>query len=66
MFYDSKLSLKAYSSQPKTSEVDGWLLDLYEDPEKGVKLWLITDDERRLCFYQELPVSFYAAGPAPR
>jgi DNA polymerase II len=47
-------------------EITGWLLDLYEDEERGLALWLITEDERRLCLYQAFPVSFYAAGPPPR
>ena len=66
MSYDSNPSLKAYFNQQKTREVNGWLLDLYEDPDKGVKLWLIGEDEQRQCFYQDLPLTFYAAGPAPR
>ena len=47
-------------------EVNGWLLDLYEDPDRGLKLWFILEDERRVCLYQPFPVCFYAAGPAPR
>ncbi|MCE1254065.1 MAG: hypothetical protein LWX83_11020 [Anaerolineae bacterium] len=47
-------------------ELDGWLLDLYEDGERGLALWVITDDDRRICVHQSFPVRFYAAGPSPR
>ena len=48
------------------AEVNGWLLDLYEDPDRGLKLWFILEDERRVCLYQPFPVCFYAAGAAHR
>ena len=48
------------------AELSGWLLDLYEDAERGLKLWLIGEDERRVCLYQYFPAAFYASGPAPR
>ena len=44
----------------------GWLLDLYEDVPDGVCLWFIMDDGERICLRQELPVTFYAHGPAGR
>ena len=44
----------------------GWLLDLYEDGARGLALWLIAQDGRRLCLHQRFPVSFFAAGPSPR
>lgn len=47
-------------------ELDAWLLDLYEDGERGLVLWLITADDRRVCVTQSFPVRFYAAGPSPR
>jgi len=47
-------------------EITGWLLDMYEDGERGLALWLIAEDGRRLCLHQAFPLRFYAAGPAPR
>ncbi|GAP14331.1 DNA polymerase elongation subunit [Longilinea arvoryzae] len=47
-------------------EITGWLLDLYEDGERGLALWFIAEDGRRLCLHQAFPLHFYAAGPAPR
>lgn len=47
-------------------EITGWLLDMYEDGERGLALWLIAEDGRRLCLHQGFPLCFYAAGPAPR
>jgi len=52
------------SSPP--DEIEGWLLDLYEDGERGLALWLIAADGRRLRLRQRFPVCFYAAGPAAR
>ncbi len=48
------------------NEISGWLLDLYEDGERGLAVWLITDDDQRLCLHQTFPVRFYAAGPPQR
>ncbi len=48
------------------TEVNGWLLDLYEDGPRGLALWFILEDERRMCVHQPFPVKFFAAGPAPR
>ncbi|HEX7975108.1 MAG TPA: DNA polymerase domain-containing protein [Anaerolineales bacterium] len=48
-------------------EHTGWLLDLYPDPEEGnAVLWLLCDDGERRRLRQELPVTFYAAGPNER
>ncbi|MDR3572992.1 MAG: DNA polymerase domain-containing protein [Anaerolineaceae bacterium] len=47
-------------------EVSGWLLDLYEDGERGLTLWIITDQDQRICLHQAFPVRFFAAGPAQR
>jgi len=41
----------------------GWLLDLYLNQEEGLTLWFIGEDDRRVCFKQAFPVSFYVAGP---
>ncbi len=41
----------------------GWLLDLYLNQEEGLTLWFIGEDDRRVCFRQAFPASFYAAGP---
>jgi len=40
----------------------GWLLDLYEDEQRGVVLWLVSDDGARLRLRQDFPLTFYAAG----
>src|SRR5262249_29572751 len=48
------------------NEYTGWLLDVYPDPENGIALWFLCDDGRRRCLYQDLPVTFYAAGPVER
>lgn len=42
----------------------GFLLDLYDDPQDGLVLWLLSDDGTRLRLRQDFPVTFYAAGPA--
>ena len=47
-------------------EIRGWLLDLYEDGEGCLVLWLITEDGRRLPLRQRFPVCFFAAGPSPQ
>ena len=41
----------------------GWLLDLYLNQEEGLTLWFIGEDDRRVCFKQAFPVTFYVAGP---
>jgi len=48
------------------SEITGWLLDLYEDGERGLAVWMITEDDRRICLHQSFSVACYAAGPNPR
>ena len=48
------------------NEWTGWLLDLYPHPERGIILWLLSDDGRRPCLRQDFPVTFYAAGPSQR
>lgn len=47
-------------------EITGWLLDLYEDGEHGLALWVITDQDQRICLHQSFPVRFFAVGPSPR
>src|SRR5271157_3077252 len=47
-------------------ELTGWLLDLFDEPGGGVVLWLLGEDGRRHRLHQDFPVTFYAAGPAPR
>ncbi|KAF0107217.1 MAG: polB [Chloroflexi bacterium] len=42
----------------------GWLLDLYEDANDGVRLWFISEDGERVCVRQPMPITFYAAGEA--
>jgi hypothetical protein len=48
------------------AEFTGWLLDLFEDPSGGVVLWFLEESGERLRLHQPFPVTFYAAGPAPR
>jgi DNA polymerase-2 len=48
------------------TEHTGWLLDIYPDPQGGLAVWLLADDGARLRLRQDFPVTFYAAGPAPR
>lgn len=45
-----------------TSEITGWLLDLYPNPKGGVTLWLIGEDGKRHPLYQKFPVTFYVTG----
>ena len=40
----------------------GFLLDVYDDPEDGVVLWLLAESGERLRLRQAFPVTFYAAG----
>ena len=48
------------------TEYDGWLLDIYSHPERGVVLWLLCDDGQRRCLRQDFPITFYAAGSSHR
>jgi DNA polymerase-2 len=48
------------------NEYTGWLLDLYEDGERGLALWFVLEDESRICVRQHFPVKFFAAGPPAR
>jgi len=43
-------------------ECKGWLLDLFEDPEDDVVLYIIARDGRRLRLHTCFPVTFYARG----
>jgi len=44
------------------NEQTGWLLEVYADPQEGLVLWLLTDDDQRLRLRMKFPVTFYAAG----
>ncbi len=44
----------------------GWLLDLYEDENDGVRLWFILEDGTRRMFRQPFQVAFYLAGATDR
>jgi DNA polymerase-2 len=44
----------------------GWLLDLFDEPGGGIVVWLLGEDGQRHRLTQDFPVTFYAAGPAPR
>jgi hypothetical protein len=48
------------------NEYTGWLLDLYEDGERGLALWFVLEDESRIWVRQHFPVKFFAAGPPAR
>jgi len=43
------------------AEAIGWLLDVYAE-EDGIALWLLTDDDKRLCLHMDFDITFYAAG----
>jgi len=52
---------------PSVTEIEGWLLDLYPDPEHGLVLWLLSGDGDQLerkRLTQPFPTSFYAHGEA--
>lgn len=40
----------------------GWLLDLYEDIDNGLRMWFISEDGTRVCLHQAMEVTFYASG----
>ena len=44
----------------------GWLLDVYEDEQDGLVLWLLGEDDKRYRFTQRFPITFFVAGPFPR
>jgi len=44
----------------------GWLFDLYAHPTKGVVLWLVGEDGKPYCFYQDFETVFYARGSDKR
>ncbi len=46
--------------------LNGWLLDIYEEPRGGLMLWLLGADGQRYGLRQDFSVTFYAAGPAAR
>lgn len=47
----------------QTQLFTGWLLDLYLNREEGLNLWFISaEDDRRVCFKQAFPLTFYLAG----
>ncbi|HSQ17375.1 MAG TPA: DNA polymerase domain-containing protein [Anaerolineales bacterium] len=48
------------------TELTGWLLDLYADPQAGAVLWLVGEDGQRHRLQQDFPLTFYAAGPNER
>jgi DNA polymerase II len=41
---------------------NGWLLDLYPGGEFGLKVWMLTDEDERLCLEMDFPITFYASG----
>jgi DNA polymerase-2 len=44
----------------------GWLLDLYEDLEDGLVLWLLDEERQPHRFSQPFPTTLYASGPNAR
>src|SRR5512137_1313806 len=48
-----------------TEILTGWLFDLYPN-ETNLTVWLIGEDGRRQCFFQEFAAVLYAAGPSVR
>lgn len=47
------------------TDLTGWLLDAYAAPGEGAVLWLAAGEER-IRLRMRFPVTFYAAGAAPR
>jgi DNA polymerase-2 len=45
-----------------TTELFGWLFDVYADPRDGAVVWFIGEDGQRHRFTQQFPVDFYLAG----
>ncbi len=43
-------------------EITGWLFDVYQHPERGIILWVITDSGERLRLRMDFPITFYVAG----
>lgn len=46
--------------------LNGWLMDVYDDPLDGLAVWLLGDDGQRRRLRQAFPVTFYASGPESR
>lgn len=44
------------------NEIEGWVLDLYEDPQDGVCIWFLQENGQRSRFCQSFPVTFHVAG----
>ena len=44
--------------------ITGWLLDLYDDAQGDIAVWLLGKDGTRHCFRQAFPITFYVAGPS--
>lgn len=45
------------------SDLRGWFLDVYADPQDGLAVWFLDEGGSRLRLRQSFPVTFYAAGP---
>lgn len=48
------------------TELDGWILDVYPDPNDGAVVWFIGEDGSRRRLWQDFPICFFAAGPPER
>jgi DNA polymerase-2 len=49
-------------NKEEMDEVTGWLFDVYDHPEGGIVLWVITDASERLRLRMDFPITFYAGG----
>lgn len=48
---------------PSKNEINGWLLDIYPDPDQGLIIWMLDEDgTRRHRLHQPFPTSFYVHG----
>jgi DNA polymerase-2 len=43
-------------------EVEGWLLDLFEDPKDGLVLYIVAQNHQRYRLTTSFPITFYALG----
>ena len=53
------------SSTRLETTLTGWLLDLYDNQGDGVNLWVIAEDDGRVCLDQPVTVTFSVAGTTP-
>ncbi len=46
--------------------ITGWLLDIYEEQDEGLAIWMLGEDGQRHRLRQPFRVTFYISGPAAR